>query len=57
MALKVVMTLDHYIRDEEECRKVGAELFTIPCKTDDELIAAQDADAILTFLITRKLIK
>ncbi|MBA7562669.1 Hydroxypyruvate reductase [subsurface metagenome] len=57
MTLRVVMTLDHYIRDEEECRKVGAELFTIPCKTEDELIAAtQDADAILTFWITRKVI-
>lgn len=46
---KVVIVVDHYIRDEEECRKIGAELFTIPCKTGDEVIAAaQDADAVIT---------
>jgi len=57
MAFKVVQTVPHYIGDEEECRKIGAELSIIPCKTEDELIAAtQDADAILAFWITGKAI-
>jgi len=50
MAFRVVMTaLLTHLQDEEECRKIGAELFTIPCRTEDELIAAtQDADGIIT---------
>ncbi|GAI05112.1 unnamed protein product, partial [marine sediment metagenome] len=49
MAFKVVITLHHLAGDEEECRKIGGELFTIPCNTEDELIAAtQDADAVIT---------
>ena len=47
------------LQDEEECRKIGAELFVIPCRTEDELIAAtQDADAVLTYSVpfTRKVI-
>ncbi len=39
------------LQDEEELRKIDAELFIIPCQTEDELIAAtQDADAVLTIL-------
>ena len=62
MAFKVVITLHHLAGDEEECRQIGGELFTIPCNTEDELIAAtQDADAILTSMeclvpYTRKVI-
>jgi len=59
MTFKVVMTLRHLAGDEEECRKIGAELFVIPCRTEDELIAAtQDADGILTLgrPFTRKVI-
>ena len=59
MAFRVVMTVRHFVQDEEECRKIGAELFVIPCQTEDELIAAtQDADAILTIAkpFTRKVI-
>ena len=50
MAFRVVMTAPlAHLEDEEECRKIGVELFTIPCQTEDELIAAtQDADAVIT---------
>ena len=50
MTFRVVMTaLLTHLQDEEECRKIGAELFTIPCHTEDELTAAtQDADGIIT---------
>ena len=51
------------MRDDEECRKVGAEFFNIPCRTEDEVIAAaQDADAVITHSVpilvpfTRKVI-
>ena len=62
MTFKVVITLLHLAGDEEECRKIGGELFTTPCNTEAELIAAtQDADAILTGMeclvpFTRKVI-
>ena len=51
MPFKVVLTIPAAsLLDEEECRRIGVELVTIPCHTEDELIAAtQDADAILTF--------
>ena len=49
MPFKVVMTLRHLAGNEEECRKIGGELITIPCYTEDEVIAAtHDADAVLT---------
>jgi len=50
MAFRVVLTARlPFVQDEEECRKIEAELFPIPCDTEDELIAAtQDADAVLT---------
>jgi D-3-phosphoglycerate dehydrogenase len=49
MPFKVVITLHHLAGNEEECRKIGGELFTIPCYTEDEVIAAtHDADAVLT---------
>jgi D-3-phosphoglycerate dehydrogenase len=49
MPFKVVMTLHHLAGNEEECRKIGGELITIPCYTEDEVIAAtHDADAVMT---------
>jgi len=51
MALRLVMTIEvpYVMRDDEECRKIGAEFFTIPCHTENEAIAAaQDADAVIT---------
>ena len=49
MPFRVVMTLRHLAGNEEECRKIGGELITIPCYTEDEVIAAtHDADAVLT---------
>ena len=62
MAFKVVHTIGLGLlglEDEEECRKIGAEFFAIPCLTEDELIAAaQDADAVLTIMLpfTRRVI-
>jgi len=59
MALRIVMTTPYDTRDDEECRRIGAELFTIPCETEDELIAAtQDADAVVTLSLpfTRRVI-
>ncbi len=60
MTFKVVVPFSRIqLQDEEECRKIGAEFFTIPCHTEDELIAAtQDADAVLTISVpfTRKVI-
>jgi len=61
MAFRVVMTAPlAHLEDEEECQKIGVELFTIPCQTEDELIAAtQDADAVITIPpqpFTRKVI-
>jgi D-3-phosphoglycerate dehydrogenase len=49
MTSKVVMPLRHVAGDEEECRRIGGRLYIIPCKTEEELIAAtRDADAIMT---------
>ena len=49
MPFKVVITMHHLAGDEEECRKIGGELFTIPSYTEDEVIAAtHDADAVIT---------
>ena len=45
------------VADEEECRKIGGELYVIPCETDEELIAAtQDAEAVIPLWLTRKVI-
>jgi len=63
MALKkVVMTVppSHVwsrVADEEECRKIGGELYVIPCETDEELIAAtQDAEVVIPLRLNRKVI-
>jgi D-3-phosphoglycerate dehydrogenase len=50
MAFRVVVPISiTQLQDEEKCQEIGAELFVIPCRTEDELIVAtQDADAILT---------
>jgi len=60
MAFRVVVPISRIkLLNEEECRKIGAELFVIPCRTEDELIAAtQDADAVLTVSVpfTRKVV-
>jgi len=65
MALRLVKTIEvaYPMRDEAECRKIGAEFFDIPCKTEGEAISAtQDADAIITHSVpiltpfTRKVI-
>jgi len=49
MAFKIVMPLNHAAGDEAECRKIGGELHTIICNTEEELITAtRDADAIMT---------
>jgi len=46
---KVVLSVRHLVGDEVECRKIGGELFIIPCYTEDEVIAAtHDADAVIT---------
>ena len=53
MTFRVVVPISIIqLQDEEECRKIDAELFTIPCHTEDELIAAtEDADAVLTISV------
>jgi len=53
MTFKVVTPISIVdLKDEEELRKIDAELFVIPCQTEDELIAAtQDADAVLTVMV------
>ena len=60
MTFRVVATISIVdLKNEEELRKIDAELFVIPCQTEDELIAAtQDADAVLTISVpfTRKVI-
>lgn len=46
--------------DEEAFRKLGVEYLDIPCKTEEEFIAAaRYADVVLTFLqsFTRKVIR
>jgi D-3-phosphoglycerate dehydrogenase len=51
MPYKIVMTMNHVGGDNEEARKIGAELSIIPCSTEDEVIAAtHDADAVITGL-------
>jgi D-3-phosphoglycerate dehydrogenase len=62
MPFKVMITMHHVAGDKEECRKIGGELFTIPCYTEDEVIAAtHNADAVITGMecpvpFTRKVI-
>ena len=62
MPYRIVMTMKHVGGDKEEARKIGAELFIIPCYTEEEVIAAtHDADAVITGLecpvpYTRKVI-
>ena len=53
MTFKVVTPISIVdLKDEEELRKIDAELFVIPCQTEDELITAtQDADAVLTVMV------
>ena len=60
MTFKVVVPISRLdYQDEEECRKIAAEVFVIPSRTEDELIAAtQDADAVITVSVpfTRRVI-
>ena len=59
---KVVMTVPpshvwRHVADEKECRKIGGELYVIPCETEEELIAAtQDAEAVIPLWLSRKVI-
>ena len=59
MVWKIVRTIPGTAFDEKEFHKMGAELFEIPAKTEDEIIAvARDADVVLTYYqpYTRKVI-
>jgi len=59
---KVVMTVPpthvwSRVADEEECRKVGGELYVIPCETEEELISAtQDAEVVIPLWLNRGVI-
>ena len=62
MAFKVVMIMANPMmpHDEEDYRKIGAEFITLPCQTQEEIMAAtQDADAVITTMkpFTRKTIE
>lgn len=63
MAFRVVMTFHHPAcpHDEEAYRKAGIEFVTVPCQTEDEIIAAGgNADAVITTFtqpFTRKVIE
>ena len=62
MSFKAVMTLDYtgIPHDEEAYRKMGIELVTVPCQTEEELIsAAHTADAVISTMqpFTRRVIE
>lgn len=62
MPFKVVMIVANPMipHDEEDYRKIGAEFITLPCQTQEEIMAAtQDADAVITMMkpFTRKAIE
>ena len=62
MPFKVVMIVANRMipHNEEDYRKIGVEFVTLPCQTEDEIIAAtQDADAVITMMrpFTRKVIE
>ena len=62
MPFKAVMIVANSLipHNEEDYRKIGAEFITLPCQTEDEIIAAtQEADAVITMMrpFTRKVIK
>jgi len=62
MPFKVVMIVANRLipHNEEDYRKIGVEFITLPCQTEDEIIAAtQDADAVITMMkpFTRKVIE
>ena len=58
MDYKVVMTFEYpgLPPDEKVLTDIGAQFARIPCKTEDEIIAAShDADAIITGLAAQPL--
>jgi len=61
MSFKVVMTARVLSRrDQEPYQNLGIELDTIPCQTEDDIIAAaKDADAVITLMqpYTRRVIE
>jgi len=62
MPFKVVMIVANRMipHNEEDYRKIGVEFVTLPCQTEDEIIAAtQEADAVITMMrpFTRKVIE
>lgn len=59
MGFKVVRTIEGAHLDEKKYRGIGAEFIMIPCRTEDEIVAAtHDADAVQTYLqpFTRRVI-
>ena len=62
MPFKVVMIVANRLipHNEEDYRRIGVEFITLPCQTEDEIIAAtQEADAVITMMrpFTRKVIE